>query len=70
MGNLIDAYWNNVSFEVWVQLSNVLLSKKNYIEDNIENDVKLKRRAEAATALYNLRKGLSIRLDNEQKKAS
>ena len=70
MNNLIDAYWNNVSFEVWVQLSNVLLSKQNYIEDNIESDDKPKRRAEAIKAWHNLQKCLSIRLDNEQKKAS
>lgn len=70
MSNLIDEYWNEVSFKVWVQLSNLLLSKQNYIETNIENDEKPKRRTEAVTALHNLRKGLSIRLDNKQKNTS
>ncbi len=52
------------------QLSNVSQLKQNYIEVNIENDDKPKSRAKAVKALYDLQKGLSKRMNNEQMKAS
>lgn len=70
MGNLIDSYWDNASFEVWVQLKDVLQSKQSYLMDNIENDDKPKRRTAAVKALENLPEVLSKRLDDEQKMAS
>ncbi len=70
MDNLIEGYWDDVLFEVWVQLSNVLQAKRNYIEVIIENDDKPKRRANTVKALHDLQKGLSKRMNNEQKKAS
>ncbi len=68
MSNVVDAYRNSVSFEVWVQLSNVLQSKQKYLVAIMEKDEKPRRRADALKALDNLRDGLSRWLNDELKK--
>lgn len=70
MCNLVDSYWEKVSFDVWLQLYELLLSKQTYLKNKIEKDDKPKRCAEAAKAMNSLLEALSIYLDVQQKMAS
>jgi transposase len=70
MKNIIETYWDKVTWKSWIKLYEVINSNVEQFNKIILNDDKPKRKKKAKTAFMNLMDTLRIRIETVQKKTA
>jgi transposase len=70
MANLVETYWEKVSFESWIKLNEVINARLEQLNNMISKDEGPRRKEKAKQALKNLVNILNIRIEIAQKKTA